>query len=154
MTTRRLILLAAALAATGAHADVWRWVDASGNTHYVDSDRPIYMWVDDGKVYYADKPDHEDAISVELVWHSKGDLADIDESGDGYAHAGETAEERAEREAVDAYFCKRATEIRDSYKNAPRLYRTNESGEREYLSDEEMAKTIADAEAATQEYCG
>ena len=32
--------------------------------------------------------------------------------------------------------CKRATEAHDSYVNAPRLYRTNDDGEREYLDEE------------------
>ena len=106
-----------------ALADVWKWVDTQGRTHFVDTDTPIFTWVDDeGKRYYSDTPDHEDAVSVELVWHSEGTVADLDTdggaSGDdddkesgGYAYPGETAEQRAEREAAEAYYCKRATEI-------------------------------------------
>ncbi len=56
------------LAATTARADVWYWFDANGATHYVDSDQAIYTWRDDqGKVHYSDKPDHEDAIRVQLL---------------------------------------------------------------------------------------
>ncbi len=141
----------------GAHADVWKWVDALGNTHFVDTITPIYTWVDDvGKVHYSDKPDHEDAVSVELVWHSRGTLEDLDtdgDSGDGYAYAGETAEERAEREQAEAYYCKRATEIYDSYVNAPQLYKTNENGEREYLSKAEGEAIIAETKARVDELC-
>lgn len=140
-----------------AQADVWKWVDAQGKTHFVDTDTPIYTWVDEsGRVYYSDTPGHEDAVSVELVWVSKGSLDDVDdadEAGSGYAYAGETPEERAEREKAEAYYCKRATEIYDSYVNAPRLYKTNESGEREYLSKEEAAKTIAETRAQKDENC-
>lgn len=158
-------LFAAALLFFGlslaAHADVWKWVDALGNTHFVDTIKPIYTWVDEfGKVHYSDTPGHEDAVSVELVWHSSGSLADVDggkgegdDAEDGYAHPGETAAQRAEREQAEAYYCKRATEIYDSYVNAPQLYRTNEAGEREYLSEKEAAATIAETKAKKDELC-
>ena len=144
--------------AAAAQADVWRWVDANGNTHFVDTDRPIFTWVDEqGDVHFSDTPDHEDAISVELVWVSDGSLDDLqasnDESGSGYAFPGETPEERAEREKAEAYYCKRATEIYESYVNAPRLYKTNEAGEREYLSKEDAARTIAETRAQKDEFC-
>jgi hypothetical protein len=140
-----------------AHADVWKWVDALGNTHFVDTITPIYTWVDNlGKVHYSDKPDHEDAVSVELVWHSQGTLEDLETDGerdDGYAYPGETAEERAEREQAEAYYCKRATEIYDSYVNAPQLYKTNENGEREYLSKAEGEAVVAETKAKVDELC-
>ena len=66
---------------------------------------------------------------------------------------GETAEERAEREQAEAYYCKRATEIYDSYVNAPQLYRTNEAGEREYLSKQEGEAIIAETKAKKDELC-
>ncbi len=140
-----------------AHADVWKWVDADGKTHFVDTNKPIYMWLDEtGEVHYSDTPGHEDAVSVELVWVSSGSLAEMeraDESGSGYAFPGETPEERAEREKAEAYYCKRATEIYESYVNAPRLYKTNDAGEREYLSKEEAAKTIAETRNQMDELC-
>jgi hypothetical protein len=142
-----------------ANADIWKWVDADGKTHFVDTTTPIYTWIDEtGKVHYSDTPDHEDAVSVELVWHSPGTLADAgdadeDSGSDGYAYPGETAEERAERENAEAYYCKRATEIFESYLNAPRLYRTSESGDREYLSEADAAATIAETKAKMNELC-
>ncbi len=140
-----------------AFADVWKWVDATGKTHFVDTMTPIYTWLDeDGKRHYSDTPGHEDAVSVELVWHSGGTLNDLEDPAadeDGYAYPGETAEERAEREAADAYYCKRATEIFESYLNAPRLYRTNDAGEREYLSEKDAAATIAETKARMNELC-
>ena len=146
--------------ASAADADIWRWVDANGDTHFVDSNRPIYTWRDHyGKVHYADKPDHEDAIKVQLVWHAKGSLDEVDSESpgkqdDANAYANETPEQRAERQAAEAYYCKRANEILESYLGAPQLYRTGASGEREILSDAEMAATIADAKSKTKELCG
>ena len=46
--------------ALSANADVWKWVDAGGKTHFVDTITPIYTWVDEfGKVHYSDTPGHE-----------------------------------------------------------------------------------------------
>lgn len=155
--TRFLTILALAIGlSVPAAADVWKWVDASGKTHFVDTMKPIYTWIDEnGKRYYSDTPGHEDAVSVQLVWHSSGSLEDLEdpETEDGYAYPGETAEERAEREAADAYYCKRATEIFESYVNAPRLYRTNDAGEREYLTEKEAAATVAETKARMNELC-
>lgn len=142
-----------------ADASIWKWVDSNGDTHFVDSNRPIYTWVDDyGKLHYSDKPDHEDAISVQLVWVSSALLDEMtdekDEPGEGaYAHPGESAEERAEREAAEEYYCKRTTEIYDSYVNAPQLYRTNDAGEREYLSDREAAAMIGETKTRMDDIC-
>lgn len=143
-----------------ANADVWKWVDANGKTHFVDSSRPIFTWVDEnGKRHYADQPGHEDAISVQLVWHSEGTLEDngaasgSNETG-GYAYPGETAEERAEREQAEEYYCKRATEIYESYLNAPQLYETDENGKRKYLTKKEAAQTIAETKKQKDEICG
>jgi hypothetical protein len=141
-----------------AQADVWSWVDASGETHFVDTMKSIYTWVDDsGDVHYSDTPDHEDAIAVQLEWVSGGTLEDMqannDESGSGYAYPGETPEERAEREKAEDYYCKRATEIYESYVNAPRLYKTNESGEREYLDKNTAAATIAETREQKDALC-
>ena len=141
-----------------AQADVWKWVDSAGKTHFVDTMKSIYTWVDDrGDVHYADTPGHEDAVAVQLVWVSSGTLDDLqagdDESGSGYAFPGETPEERAEREKAEEYYCKRATEIYESYVNAPRLYKTNENGEREYLDKKTAAATIAETRAQKDDLC-
>ena len=140
-----------------ARADVWMWVDANGNTHFVDTMKPIYTWKDEtGRVHYSDTPDHEGAVRVELVWYSSGTLDEEEKtaSTDGYAHPGETAEERHERERAEAYYCKRATEIYESYLKAPDLYKTNEAGERVFLTEEERERTIAETLAKKDAYCG
>ena len=142
-----------------ANADIWKWVDAHGKTHFVSTLRPIYTWIDEsGKVHYADHPDHEDAVSAELVWLSAGTLEEGDGSAsapkeDGYAYPGETAEQRAERKRAEEYYCKRATEIYDSYMNAPQLYKTDENGKREYLSKADAAQTIAATRAKKDDLC-
>jgi hypothetical protein len=152
-----MVLLVLSFSSFGtARADVWKWVDASGDSHYVDTETSIFTWVDDGRVFYSDTPDHEDAVAVQLVWVSKGTLEDArsaDASDDGFAFPGETPAERAAREEEQAHYCKKATEIYDSYKNAPRLYRTNEDGEKEYLSKRDAKTTLAETKAKKDELC-
>ncbi len=92
--------------------------------------------------------------------HLKGTLEDLKTRGDaagtlgtGYAHPGETSEQRADREAVVAHNCERATEILHSYENTPKLYRTDESGKRHILTDVEYAAEVADAREKTRVLC-
>jgi len=146
-----------------ANAEIWKWMDESNRTHFVDSNTAIYTWVDDnGKRYYADVPGHPTAVRVELVWHSKGGLADLQQGGDREqksgsndteAHPGETPEERFEREQAEAYYCKQAQQIYDSYLKAPRLYKTGEDGGRQYLSEEEAEATLAETKAQVDQLC-
>ena len=98
---RYIVMLLLVLGAATVQADVWKWVDAHGNVHFVDTMKPIFTWVDEqGQVHYSDAPDHEDAVAVQLVWVSSGSLADVqqaasgDESGSGEAIPGETPEQR------------------------------------------------------------
>lgn len=152
------ILLLAVFCAGSASADVWKWVDADGKTHYVDSNKAIYTWRDgSGRVFYSDKKDHDDAVLVQLVWHSSGSLAELDEEEKPdnrlYAYEGETEQQRLAREAAEEHHCKRAKEIYDSYLNAPKLYMTSSDGEKKFLSEEEVAQTIAETKIKVDELC-
>jgi hypothetical protein len=157
MSYFRFLLLLAVCCCGSAAADIWKWVDADGGTHFVDTKTSIFTWVDEsGRTFYSDTPDHEDAIAIQLIWHAAGTLEDIENaenSSDGYAFPGETPDERAEREEAEAHYCKRATEIYDSYKNAPRLYRTNDAGEREYLSKKDEKVTLAETKSKVEDLC-
>lgn len=157
MSYVRLLLLLTILCAGSAAADVWLWVDSAGETHFVETNRPMFTWVDkSGKAFYSDKPDHEDAVLVQLVWVSEGTIEGMnvaEESSDAFAFEGETSDERAEREKQEAHYCKRATEIYDSYVNAPRLYRTDDDGEREYLSKKEAEMTMQETKVKMDDLC-
>jgi len=157
MSYFRILLLLTIFCAGPAAADVWLWVDNAGETHFVETNRPLFTWVDkSGKTFYSDKPDHQDAVLVQLVWVSDGTIADMnaaEESSDGLAFDGESADERAAREEQEAHYCKRVTEIYDSYVNAPRLYRTNDDGEREYLSKKEAAATMQETRDKVNDLC-
>ncbi len=157
MSKIRYIFVFAMFFSASAAADVWMWKDANGKTHYVETNKAIFTWLDDsGKVYYSDSPDHVDAVAVQLIWVSKGTIRELnqdDQAEDEGEFLPETEAERIERETKQAHACKRATEIYDSYINAPRLYKTNKKGEKEYLSDREAKKEIAETKAKKDELC-
>ena len=154
----RVLFLLSIFICTSASADIWKWKDAKGNTHFVDTNTAIFTWVDESeKLHYSDTPDHKDAVAVQLVWHSAGTLLSLNPSGspqgEDNEYPGETEDQRIEREGAEAYYCKRATEIYDSYVNAPLLYKTNDEGEKEYLSETDAKTEIAETKAKMEEVC-
>lgn len=121
-----------------ANADIWKWVDEGGNVHF------------------GDTPEREYAVKAELVTHTHGSRsASTSSSAQTNASRGKDIHSEEERAGQDAqaYYCNRAKEIYRSYADAPRLYRTNEDGQREYLSDKETAAALATAEASVAEWC-
>ena len=151
---KRLLILTACLMMLPlvAAADVWTWTDATGEVHFVESDRPIFTWMESDKVFYSDSPDHEDAVAVVLVWHSKGRIEDLEQGGTKLEVVGEEPEKTPEQLAAEAHYCKRVKEIYDSYVGAPKLYQSKE-GEREYLDEKATEAKIAETKAKLEEHC-
>jgi len=145
------ILLLGLLFSSAASADMWKWVDANGTSHYVDSNRPIYTWTDSaGHVQYGDTPGHANAVLVELVRVSSSparNVASTSSSSFGNAAA-------PSRDAMVAQNCTRANQILAMYRNSSQLYRTNDAGEREVLSDAERRAMIVEAQEKTSYLCG
>ena len=156
MSYLRFFLLLSLFCGSAAMADIWKWVDADGKTHFVDTMTAIFTWLDDdGKRHYSDTPDHEDAVAVQLVWHSRGTLDDLDGAAAEAEEAfpDESRQQQAAREETEAYYCRRATEDYNAYKGAPRLYRTNDAGEREYLSEADAAATLQESRTQMERFC-
>ena len=150
------LLLIASGFTSPVHADIWNWVDMDGYVHYVDSRTPIYTWRDDdGSIGFSDRPEHPSAVRAELMWHSTGSLDQaVDEPApDPGAWPGETEEQRERRKQAEAYYCERAREIYEMYSAAPTLYTTGDDGERDYLTEEQRAATLAETEQRVAELC-
>lgn len=125
-----------------ANADIWKWVDEHGNVHY--SDTPAREYVANAeRVSYTPGGWSASPPGNSRTNTSRGN--DIDPR--------ETPEEEQAREDAQAYYCNQAKDIYHSYVDAPRLYRTSEDGEREYLSEKETAAAVASAKASVAEWC-
>ncbi len=151
---KHLILLLGLLLSSAVSADMWKWVDANGNAHYVDSNRPIYTWTDNtGRVNYGDTPGHEDAVLVQLVRMSSGPSSNSS-GGSMSTYSASAAGQSSSREAVVAENCTRANAILASYLNSSQLSRTNDAGEREVLTPAERQAAIVEAREKTAYLCG
>lgn len=140
---RALILIALSAAAPTAFADVYRWVDAQGEVHY--SDRPV-----EGAELVkttAPRPSRgaEDApvrptprVQTAAVTPSLSDERDNERAV------------QADVAGVREKQCKDATERYQKSIQARRIYRTNDAGEREFLSDAEADQLrLSNREAMT-----
>lgn len=125
-----------------ANADIWKWVDENGNVHY--SDMPAHEYAKNAQVVRYSAGRRSASTSSDTRTNmSRGEEADSEKA----------SQEDQEREDAQAYYCEQARDIYRSYVDAPRLYRTSEDGKKEFLTDEEMAATIASAEASMAEWC-
>lgn len=115
-----------------ADADIWKWVDDQGNVHY------------------GDTPARDYTKSAERVNYTASNRSSSTSSN---SRKDTQTEKRTAQEDAQAYYCEQAKDIYRSYLDAPRLYKTGEDGQREYLSDEEAAATIAQARASVTEWC-
>ncbi len=144
-----LILLGLSVS-IGASAAVWMWTDA------------------DGVVHYSDYPADEGAVLIEIESKSTNRAAIAEQREETIALERERqqgnrlrregkAEEKAQRK-IDRELakekCATATERYDTYYNAPRLYRTTEDGDFEYLSSEEIDALRAKEMTAISKWCG
>ena len=50
-----------------ARADVWTWLDADGNTHFVNTNRPIYTWIDDAGINRSSGRQSVTAVKAKCV---------------------------------------------------------------------------------------
>jgi Domain of unknown function (DUF4124) len=119
----------------------------------------------DGTVTYSDRPEGQNSVYVSSVGPqgpaaaparatppaNNPAAAPVQAPGTPTAPEGPSAAElRAQRQKN----CDIARETQQRYTLSRRLFRTNAAGEREYLSDEEVAQARAKAAADVRDWCG
>ena len=128
----------------------------------------VYTWTDEqGTVHYADMPDDEEAEMVAIESRRTNPRQIEEEVTQDQARrrvdnavGREQAEIDAERNRIDAQNqaaredgCKRAREAVTNYNTHRRFYKPLANGEREWMSEEEVAEAKAAAEQAVEQYC-
>lgn len=152
MTRQKLFILAAsvvALSSPAFAAEIYKWVDAEGNVHYVDrpSGNPTEQRLD-----IATRRTDNAAVRASVQ-------ARLDRQS-ARQEAREQAAE-AERAAIDAQAereersrqCQMYRDRMESYLQSRRLYREDEAGERVYLDESETLEARAKVQEKIQEYC-
>ena len=147
------LILGAALS-TAAASEIYKWVDAEGNVHY--GDRPT------GDGTTAQTRIERVAIAsrrTSTAQVQSGVQARLDreaERNDARAAAAEAQEEadKLRAEAEDrAEKCTAYRERLERFVTSRRLYRVDDSGERQYLDDSQIEAARAKVQEQVEEYC-
>lgn len=144
-----LAISAAALTASAVAGEIYRYVDEEGNVHYVD--RPSG---ESGEERLAITYSGTSTAAVNSQVKRRQDYMETLEEARSETESRREAEAqaRAEMEARAAK-CQESRARLESYLQAHRLYRQDESGERRYLDDKQILEARRKAEEAIQEHC-
>ena len=147
-----VLILTAAAVATGTPAiagEIYKFVDDDGNMHFVD--RPSGQSGEERlQLTYA----RTSSNAVDAQIKSRQQYEEAREKRREEQMTQREAEETLRVEARQrAAECQEHRARLESYLQARRLYRETEAGEREYLSKEEAARTIAETRAQKDELC-
>ena len=144
-----LVLSAAALMTSAGAGEIYKNVDEEGKVHYVD--RPTG---ESGEERLAITYSGTNSAAVSAQTKRRQDYMEaLDEAlSETESRREAEAQARAEMEARAAK-CQESRARLESYLQAHRLYRQDESGERQYLDDEQILEARRKAEEAIQEHC-
>jgi hypothetical protein len=144
-----LTLIACGLAATAAHADVYKYTDDKGNPLYTDKPHTLPAQRLDVKTQKTDVVAVQARQEAELKR-----MQDADKARQKGAASASDQKQGAELSAKDkAERCTKARERYDSYMNSQRLYEQLPNSERRYLSDAELDAARASAKASMDTLC-
>lgn len=143
--------IAVALASTGSvlASDIYKWVDADGNVHY--GDRPAGQQSE--RMAIESRPTDNAAVRDQ---YQAGMQARVEERTAETEAAAEAAKAAAEKRAEAderRKKCESSRATMERFVHSRRLYREDESGEREYLDEAETLATRQRVEEAVSEYC-
>lgn len=143
------LAVSASLLAAGAHADVYRYTDEKGNVQYTDKPRVLPAEL----MRLQSKPTDDAAAQARAAAELKrsqeliaGGQKNTTTDTDKKAASELSEKDKAER-------CVQARERYDTYMKSQRLYKTSESGEREYLDDAALTESRNTARIAMEELC-
>ena len=149
------IFLAMALAASSASAQMYKWVDKDGKVHYGNTPPP-------GSKTSAVKAPQSGAAPAPASAASdakKGPLTAAEQEQE-YRKRRQEAEKdgkKSEQEQLaksqKSESCERTREYLNTLQSGQRIARTNPSGERYYMDENQVAQEVAKAQQAVQQAC-
>lgn len=153
MKGKQILLSCAVLAltvSTGAMGnEIYKWIDADGNVHY--EDRPSGA-ASEERLDISYNRTNNSAVQERI--QARLEARKAREEADSMAAASEKeAADNAAAEEARRKQCESARARLESYRQARRLYRTDESGERVYLDEVQQAEARQKAEEQIAELC-
>ena len=146
----RLFALVVAISAAGAlfAGEIYKWTDEEGSVHY--SDRPVAS----GNAERMDiRSRPTDAARVQAEVQARADARAEHTEQEAAAPRGPSAEELQAQAREREEKCAKYSDRQFEFTRARRIYRLDESGERVYYTEEEMADAREKVERLVNEYC-
>ena len=139
-------LLAGGLAVGG---EIYKWTDEDGNVHY--EDRPLGA----GQIErVAISSRNTDQAAVQARVDARRESRALADQVDSEATPEMTAEEVRQEKEERAEKCQQYRDRLEAFLRSQRLYREDDSGDRQYLSDDEVLAARTRVEGQIKEYCG
>lgn len=141
----------AALLATGAASasEIYKWTDDDGNVHYVDrpSGQPNEARMD----IISAKTDN---AAVTARTQARREARAAAEQAASEAPTGMSKEEIRAEQAERQKKCQMYRDRLEQFLQSQRLYKQDDSGERQYLSEDEVMAARQRVQGQIEEYCG
>ncbi len=150
------IFLAMLLAASSATAQMYKWVDKDGKVRYGDTPPP------GSKTSSVKAPQSGSAAPAPASGASdakKGPLTSAEQEQEyrkrrqDAEKAGKKSEQEQQAKSEKGEGCERTREYLRSLESGQRIARTNPSGERYYMDENQVAQEVAKARQAVQQAC-
>ena len=150
------IFLAMLLAASSATAQMYKWVDKDGKVRYGDTPPP------GSKTSSVKAPQSGSAAPAPASGASdakKGPLTSAEQEQEyrkrrqDAEKAGKKSEQEQQANAQKNEGCERTKEYLNTMQSGQRIARTNPSGERYYMDENQVAQEVAKARQAVQQAC-
>jgi hypothetical protein len=165
----RILLLCIVMLPVLAHAEIYKWKDKDGRVRYSDVPPPSNIKQESLYGKKIPKPTNQQPLApVEGETGNAIEKANEKASADkvpltkeeaAAKRANDAEQEKQENEAkqAEAKFkeesCKAARANLQAYNQGGRITKANEEGNREYLSDADIAKGKIEAQAEVDKYC-
>ena len=139
-------LMASGLATAG---EIYKWTDENGNVHY--EDRPVGTTGMERVDIVSQNTDNT-VVQARLDADRKARAASRQVASEAPAEM--TKEEMRAEQLARQEKCQQYRSQLESFLRSQRLYKEDDAGEREYLSEDEIMAARSRVEGQIQEYCG
>ena len=150
------VLVLALVLPVAAHAQLYKWIDQDGKTRYGDTPPPgvkaTTMRGVPAASQSAPAPAGADAKKKGPLTPAEQDK-EFRKRQDEARKAGDKAAQESQVKAQRNEGCERTKEYLRTLESGQRIARTNPSGERYYMSEEQVAQETAKARESAQQAC-